>query len=163
MPYRVFSIPVRDSGSAEQELNSFMASHSVLSIDRRFVELGENSYWTFCIDFLPQGTPRPSTGRGAAARGKVDYRERLTPDDFLRFTHLRDLRKQIAAADAVPVYTIFSNEQLAQMVPQRATSRAALEQIAGVGDARIDKYGPRFLERLTPMWSGSSEASRPAV
>ena len=65
---------------------------------------------------------------------------------------LRDVRKSIAQADAVPVYTIFTNEQLARMVQSRATTRAALEEIAGVGDARIEKYGAKVLELLKGQW-----------
>src|SRR4051794_14851410 len=87
-------------------------------------------------------------------RNNVDYRERLKPEDFAVFARLRDLRKEIAQAEAVPVYTVFTNEQLAQMVQMRATTRAALEQIAGVGDARIEKYGARVLEFLRRQWDG---------
>ena len=69
------------------------------------------------------------------------------------FARLREIRKEIAQADAVPVYTVFTNEQLAQMVQARATTKAALEKIAGVGDARIEKYG-------RGCWSSSSSSGR---
>jgi len=46
MAYRVFTLPVHDPGAAETELNGFLASHRVLSVDRRFVEEGERSFWT---------------------------------------------------------------------------------------------------------------------
>jgi hypothetical protein len=35
MTYRVFTLPVHDPGAAESELNGFLASHRVLSVDRR--------------------------------------------------------------------------------------------------------------------------------
>jgi hypothetical protein len=41
MAYRVFTLPVHNRGAAETELNGFLASHRVLSVDRRFVEEGE--------------------------------------------------------------------------------------------------------------------------
>jgi superfamily II DNA helicase RecQ len=47
---------------------------------------------------------------------KIDYREKLSPEDFDVFSKIREIRKQLAAADSVPVYTICTNEQLAQMV-----------------------------------------------
>lgn len=34
MSLRFFVVPARDSANAEQELNRFVASHKVLSIDR---------------------------------------------------------------------------------------------------------------------------------
>ena len=82
----------------------------------------------------------------------------MSPTDFAVFARLRDLRKEIAQAEAVPVYTIFTNEQLAQMVQTRTTTKAALEKIAGVGDARIDKYGARLLELLGQAWKEPHEA-----
>lgn len=86
-----------------------------------------------------------------------DYKELLSPEDFAVFVKLRDLRKEIAQADAVPVYAIFTNEQLARMVETRVTSAAGLEAIAGVGDARIAKYGERFLACLQGCWTHSNE------
>ena len=49
----------------------------------------------------------------------------------------------IAKDEAVPVYMVFTNEQLAQMV-RRRPSKADLDKIAGVGEARIQKYGDAF-------------------
>jgi superfamily II DNA helicase RecQ len=162
MPFKFFLIPVANADSIEQELNAFVRGHRVLSVDRRWVEQGNLSFWSFCVDYLDarssSGTDVP--GRPQGARGKVDYRETLTPEDFTIFARLRDVRKEIATRDAVPVYTIFNNEQLAQMVQTRATTKAALEKIAGVGDARLEKYGTRMLEVLTQAWKTTDEAER---
>ncbi len=81
-------------------------------------------------------------------KGRVDYREILPPAQFAIFAKLRDLRKQLAQAEAVPVYTIFTNEQLAEMVRRGAKSTADLEAIAGVGDSRVSKFGRQFVELL---------------
>ena len=56
------------------------------------------------------------------------------------------------------MYTIFTNEQLAQMVQTRTTTKAGLEKIAGIGDARSEKYGGRMLELLARAWKGPHEA-----
>ena len=74
------------------------------------------------------------------------------------FVQLRDLRKSIAQAEAVPVYTVFTNEQLAAMVRARVTTRAGLGKIDGVGEARIEKYGPRVLPVLVAAWGAAGEA-----
>jgi superfamily II DNA helicase RecQ len=170
MAYRVFVVPVRDEGSATTELNGFLRSRRVLSVDRRWVEQGSESFWSFCVDYLESGGGAgggASPGRNGTNRGKVDYREVLKPEDFAVFARLRQARKEIAQAEAVPVYTIFTNEQLAQMVQSRATTKAALEKIAGVGDARIEKYGARMLELLRTQWgpggNGTDAAGQPPV
>ena len=119
-----------------------------MAIDRRFVDQGSNSFWAVCIDFIV-GSP----GRMGAFNPKerIDYKEKLTPEQFRVFAQLRDLRKQLAQTEGVPVYAVFSNDQLARMVVDRATTKAALEKIDGIGEARVAKYGARFLELLTRL------------
>jgi superfamily II DNA helicase RecQ len=163
MAYRFFVIPIRDEGPAAAELNGFLRSHRVLAVDRRWVDQGAASFWSFCVDYLETqsgGKSGPSGGKNGAGRGKIDYRDALSADDFAVFARLRQVRKEVAQAEAVPVYTVFTNEQLAQMVQARATTKAALEKIAGVGDARIDKYGEQVLEVLRNQWAeGEKEAN----
>ena len=52
MGLRFFVVPVLDSGAAEQELNGFLGSHKVLSIDRTLIDAGVNSFWAICVDYL---------------------------------------------------------------------------------------------------------------
>jgi len=111
MAFKFFTVPILNSDAAESELNAFLRSHRVLSVDRRCVDQGPSSFWSFCVDYLEQGAAGSSGSRQPANRSKVDYREVLSPEAFAGFAKLRDLRKQIAQADAVPVYTIFANER----------------------------------------------------
>ncbi len=157
MPYRFFVIPARDAGAAAAELNGFLRGRRVLSVDRRWVDQGSESFWSFCVDYLDSGEGSAVAGKNGGARGKVDYRDVLSPEDFAVFARLRQARKEIAQAEAAPVYTVFTNEQLAQMVRSRAATKAGLEKIAGVGDARIEKYGERMLEVLRRHWAGDGE------
>jgi hypothetical protein len=110
------------------------------------------------MDYIDGQTTASGGDRGV--RGKVDYKEVLSPEGFTVFSKLRDLRKEIAQAEAVPVYTIFTNEQLAQMVKARATTKADMEKIAGLGDARIEKYGTWSHYWLIPGWHRQRGADR---
>ena len=104
VPYRFFVIPVRTSAGAEEELNRFLRCHRVLSVDRRWVDEGSESFWSFCVDYLETGQDgRANRGRGKRA-GRVDYREVLSPEQFALFVKLRALRQGIAKDEAVPVY-----------------------------------------------------------
>ena len=163
MAYKFFTVPIQDNGVAEAEVNGFLGSRKVLSVDRRWVEQGAASFWCFCIDYLDTSVPGKASGSPNGARIKTDYKEVLRPDEFAVFAKLRELRKEMAQAEAVPVYTIFTNEQLAQMVQTKATTKAALEKIAGVGDARLEKYGARVLELLNQVWKGGHGASQQPV
>ena len=55
MALRFFVVPVNDSGTFEQDLNGFLASHKVVSIDRRLIDQGTNSFWAICVDYLSHG------------------------------------------------------------------------------------------------------------
>ena len=44
---------------------------------------------------------------------EVDYREVLKPEEFEMFSRLREWRKALAEKEGVPVYTLLTNEQLA--------------------------------------------------
>jgi len=50
------------------------------------------------------------------------------------------------------MYAIFTNEQLAKIVQNRVQSQADLEKVAGIGDARVQKYGARVLKLLATAW-----------
>lgn len=146
MALKFFVVPVRQSAPAEDELNAFMHSQRVLVVDRKFVDLGDNSFWSICIDYLPAHPGEAASDIGK--KGRIDYREVLAPDEFAMFTKLRDLRKQLAQAESVPVYAIFTNDQLAEMVRGRVGTKSDMERIAGVGDGRIGKYADKFLAVL---------------
>ncbi len=92
--------------------------------------------------------------RGPGDRGKVDYREVLKPEEFAAVREaagvaasdrqgrgsagLRDLHQRATGADG----------------RQEARSKADLDKIDGVGEARIQKYGERFLgvPEAAPGW-----------
>ena len=111
MAFKFFTIPIRDSQSAEAELNAFLSSHKVLTVERQWVEDGPDSFWALCVDFIPSAT----SSQRSPGRAKVDYKEVLSAEDFRLFAKLRDWRKAIAKEEAVPIYMIFTNEQLAEI------------------------------------------------
>ena len=163
MPFSFFTIPARDPTPAAADLNGFLRSHKVLAVDRRWVDAGADSFWAVCVDYLdhtPGATAGPRPGIG---KSKVDYKELLKPDEFVVFARLRDERAEVAKAEAVPVYAVFTNEQLADMVRSRAATKAALGKIDGVGEARVAKYGDRVLAVLAGAWRGADEAGREPI
>ena len=124
-------------------------------MDKQFVDQGAHSYWLFCLTTVDGNGAERSSGSGK--RGRIDYREVLSETDFAVYADLRELRKTMAEQEGVPMYALFTNEQLAETVTRRATSMAALGEIDGVGKARIEKYGKYFLPVL-----GKAFADAPA-
>lgn len=145
MQFEVFAVPAAGDRELADTLNRFLRSHRVLHVERKLVDKGAECFWTFCVEYLDG----PAAGPTVSGAPKVDYKEVLTPDQFARFSILRTLRKEIADREAVPPYAVFTNEQLAQMVRLESPSATAMERIAGMGQAKMARYGAAFLERLT--------------
>ena len=51
---------------------------------------------------------------GWSFRYPQDYKQVLKPEEFEVFSRLREWRKGVAEKEGVPVYVVFSNEQLAE-------------------------------------------------
>lgn len=163
MPFSFYTIPARDPAPAAAELNGFLRSHKVLAVDRRWVDAGADSFWAVCVDYLDHTPGTPAGPRPGTGKNKVDYKELLKPEEFVVFAKLRDVRAEVAKAEAVPVYAVFTNEQLADMVRSRAATKAALGKIDGVGEARVAKYGDRVLGVLAAAWGAAGEAGREPI
>jgi len=57
----------------------------VLAVQKEFVADGENSFWSFCVEYL-DGTAAATGGRTVGSRvPKVDYKEVLKPEEFELF------------------------------------------------------------------------------
>jgi superfamily II DNA helicase RecQ len=164
MQLKVFAVPALGDDAATDALNRFLGAHRIVTVDRHFVPNGPSSFWAICVLYLAASDGRPATPR----RGKLDYREVLPELEFALYAKLRALRKQLADQEGTPAYALFTNEQLAEMVQRRVSTAAALREIAGVGAARVDKYGAQFLSILSaelgtldPPAEGSDDTQRP--
>jgi len=84
---------------------------------------------------------RAAKGRAPAVTGGFG-----TGDDL--FERLRSLRMELAKAAGVPPYVVFHDATLREMALLRPTTLAHLAQLPGIGEKKLARYGPRFLELL---------------
>ena len=108
MAFAFYKIRVNDDGRAAAELNEFLASHRILSVRREWAASGDEAYWSFCIDYSDGRTSQEESK--TAFRDRVDYKKLLDPGQFALYAALRDLRKDLAVKEGVPVFTLFTNE-----------------------------------------------------
>lgn len=146
LQYKFFLINAKDPDELEDELNRFLRSVRVVNVQCEFFSCGDNISWALSVEYLDVagGGQKSSYGR----KQKVDYRDVLSDTDFTIYSKLRELRKTIAESEGVPVYTIFTNDQLAEMVTKKITTRANMGCIAGIGEAKLEKYADKFLRLL---------------
>ncbi|MBU6173365.1 MAG: HRDC domain-containing protein [Planctomycetes bacterium] len=161
MPYRLFLLPVTHSEIATEELNAFVACHRVVRIEQRWIEQGNQSAWAFCVEYVLTSPSTQSNPRANLSRNRIDYKTILSPDEFTIFSMLRELRKEVSQQEGVPVFALFSNEQLAQMVQRRCTSKADLLSIEGIGEAKVEKYSETLLATLSKFPSSLSSSESP--
>ena len=81
---------------------------------------------------------RPRRRRGGEPLGVVEM-------DMPLFDRLRAWRRDEAARQAVPPYVIFHDRTLAEIARSRPATPAALGQVGGVGQAKLDRYGEAVL------------------
>jgi ATP-dependent DNA helicase RecQ len=81
----------------------------------------------------------------------------LGPEEERLLVALKSLRTEIARAEQVPAYVVFPDRTLAEMAVRRPRSLTAMSEIRGVGPAKLDKYGERFLDALR-----AAEVTEPA-
>jgi len=70
----------------------------------------------------------------------------IAEEDRNLWEALRDCRRRLADENNVPPYVIFHDATLMQMASEKPQSSAALLEISGVGQTKLDRYGAEFLE-----------------
>jgi superfamily II DNA helicase RecQ len=144
MPFAFFQIPTDASPEVAAPLNGFLRAHRIVRVTRQWCEAGRESTWAFCVEYV-DGTAFPG-----AVTAKIDYREVLPPEQFEVFARLRTLRKTLSEREGQPVFAIFTNAQLAEIVTRGCQTLEDLKAIAGIGEARVAKYGAEVLAALHP-------------
>lgn len=140
MSFHFFAVPALDPEAEQDRLNDFCQSHRVVAVDRQFIAAGAASHWAICIQIAQGPGPLPEALRlradrhapsDGSRRNPVDWKQELNEADFQVFAPLRSLRKALAESAGVPVFAVFSNEQLAAIVQTRPASRRSTTACCG--------------------------------
>ncbi len=87
----------------------------------------------------PASPARPERQATAASLGS---------EDKALFDGLRMLRKRLADEQGVPPYVIFHDATLRDIAQQRPATLHEFARIRGVGEAKLSRYGERFIEAI---------------
>ena len=86
------------------------------------------------------------SGRSQPGSATVDLAG--LPENPELFERLRAQRKQLADAEGVPAYIVFSDAVLRQMAARVPRSGEQMLALSGVGPVKLDRYGAPFLKIL---------------
>lgn len=140
MQIKTFTIPILGGEKEEKALNSFLRGQKVLKVESKLVEMQQNAYWCFIVQYLIELIASP-----LKKPQKVDYKAILNEKSFERFSKMRKIRKELAREEGIPAYAIFTDKELAKLAEFEEVTLAKVQGIKGVGQQKVNKYGPRFL------------------
>jgi len=149
--YASFFVSPFGEKSVTDELNVFLRSHRIINIEKKLIDGERGTGWVFIVEYGSDGGNKNASN----ASQRIDYREVLNADEYALFDKLRNLRKELADKSGIPVYAVFTNDQLASMVKKPPKTAKDLLAISGIGEARVKQYGAAFLNLFS--------AERPAV
>ncbi|MHB1993484.1 DNA helicase RecQ [Metallibacterium scheffleri] len=89
--------------------------------------------------------PRGVAGSGATAASAGAALQALSRVDAALFERLRAWRASTAKEHGVPAYVVFPDATLHAIASTRPATLADLRGISGVGDVKLERYGPALL------------------
>ena len=92
------------------------------------------------------------------ARRSRKSTDTLTKAGYELFDVLRKLRLTIAREEGMPPYIIFSDKTLIDMSAKVPRDRAAMLSVSGVGEAKYDKYGDRFIVAIAAFLNDNPDS-----
>ncbi len=73
------------------------------------------------------------------------------PADPELFERLRGLRRELAEEEGVAPFVIFHDKTLKEIASRKPDSATALQQIPGIGPAKVERFGRRVLEVVNSL------------
>lgn len=128
------------------DLNQFLATHRIVGLSKDWVVVSGTSVLVFVLEYTDVD---PGTLEGRT-RGKDanDAMRGLNDSQVALYNRLRDVRKAMAEALGVPIWTLFSNQMLRGIVLAMPKTLEELAGVPGVGKEKAEKNGKEILEAI---------------
>lgn len=94
------------------------------------------------------GLRRPAAGKTARGRRDAAPAPAASAANAPLLARLKALRLALAQELGVPAYTVFHDRTLIELAERRPASLDAMSGVHGVGAAKLEKFGPRFLAAI---------------
>ena len=145
MQIKFFTLPIIDNSIEQDEMNRFLRSQKILSVENHLSSNEHGTWWCFCVKYVDQPQAK---SQELYPNKRKDYKNELDEASFALFAKLREIRKKIAVDDAVPAYAVCTDEELAAIAQLPELSRQTLLTIKGFGEKKAEKYAERIIALL---------------
>jgi DNA uptake protein ComE-like DNA-binding protein len=149
---KFFTIPILQVSDYNDELNAFLRTHKIISVEKQLIQSANNAYWCLAVQYVATSFLQNSE---QTAKEKIDYRTVLDAESFARFSKLREVRKVIASEHSVSTFVVFTDAELAELIKLNPLSVAKMKLIKGIGDKKAEKYGPKLIELVGDLFNGT--------
>jgi ATP-dependent DNA helicase RecQ len=119
------------------DLIEFLISQELIGVE----------HGTYPTIYVPEKGKDVLLGKTQVFRKEAVRVKQVSNDDPL-FEELRELRREVAAAEKVPPFMIFSDSSLKDMCLKLPLTDAEFLNVAGVGEHKLQKYGAPFIQRI---------------
>lgn len=146
MQLKSFVIPAMSPERSEGDVNAFLRSHRVLTVERQFVNSDSGSYWAVLVEYAEDGhadSARP------ARRGESREDFNLTLEEQERYERYRKMRNDVSMRKGVPPYVIFTNQELAILARIPQLTEQHVKSIQGIAPSRLNSNIDYFIETTT--------------
>lgn len=116
--------------------------YRVVSLDGYGMEIIKNN---LSVSIRKERLADPKRGSAPSRKGEV------SGEHHDRFEQLRKLRSEIAKANNVPPYVVFSDKTLSEMAERLPCTKSEILSVGGVGEVKFERYGDAFLKLCSTL------------
>ena len=152
-----FSPRLRDFDTTP--LDSFLADKDICHLKDHFFTHNGEPFLTLIIQYNVVGkqTKFHYSSDQEAKSTRVDPKELLSDEQWPLFETLRQWRRERGKQEGIPLYLVFKNQELIELIQKRPASMAQLQTIPGIGKAKAAKYGEEILPLIPPLDESQSK------
>jgi len=143
MKVKVLKVRISDQFQNMDEaiLNDYLERYDIIDLNTQLVQ-GDINYWSVFINYEEKQI-KPTSNKT-----NVNPDEQLSDEETIIYDKLKNWRAEKARESQLPPYIIFHNAHLVAIAKHKPSNFEDLENIKGLGKAKIEKYGVEIIEVL---------------
>lgn len=143
MKVKVLKIRISDQFQNMDEaiLNDYLERYDIVDLNTQLVQ-GDINFWSVFINYEEKQI------KPTSSKTNVNPDEQLSDEETIIYDKLKNWRAEKARESQLPPYIIFHNAHLVAIAKHKPSNFEDLENIKGLGKAKIEKYGVEIIEVL---------------
>lgn len=143
MKVKVLKIRISDQFQNMDEaiLNDYLERYDIIDLNTQLVQ-GDINFWSVFINYEEKQI------KPTSSKTNVNPDEQLSEEETIIYDKLKNWRAEKAKESQLPPYIIFHNAHLVAIAKHKPSNFEDLENVKGLGKAKIEKYGVEIIEVL---------------